>query len=241
MLLVDADLADRLTGADIWHINSDEPAGIDYQDFNVNQAIDGDPIYSPDPFKSSDHDPLAFGLDLLQPPGAPAPASAAAGWSAATVSWTAPVTGGEPTGYVVRALVGGSVVEEVATGAGASSVAIGPLDHGVVHTIEVTAVGVEGPSSPATTTVTPTRVPRDRFVAVRGHCPAPGTRSWTVTNTHQVPIGFQWGAVPPVASGEGVVAAGGSAVISVRSDRRPGVIALASGDRLIGAGAAGPC
>ena len=114
--LVGGDLGERLSGADIWHINSDEPAGIDYQDFNVNQAIDGDPIYSPDPFRSSDHDPLVFGLDLLQPPGAPASVSAAAGWSAATVSWTPPVSGGQPTGYVVRALVDGAVVAEVATG-----------------------------------------------------------------------------------------------------------------------------
>ena len=89
--------------------------------------------------------------------------------------------------------------------------------------------------------MTPTRVPRDRFVVVRGSCQAPGSRTWTVTSAHSVAIGFEWGALPPVASGEGVVPARGSTMVTVRSDRRPGVIGLLSGDRVLGAGAAGPC
>ena len=51
-------LADRVRGAEAWHINADEPFAIDYQNFNPpGQA-------QPDEFKSSDHDPILVGLDL---------------------------------------------------------------------------------------------------------------------------------------------------------------------------------
>ncbi|MET0578319.1 MAG: ExeM/NucH family extracellular endonuclease, partial [Ilumatobacteraceae bacterium] len=61
--LVDADLAGHVTGADIWHINSLEPPAADYTlEFN-------DPaLYEPDEYRSSDHDPLIIGLDLVTPP-----------------------------------------------------------------------------------------------------------------------------------------------------------------------------
>ena len=49
-------LMQSITGAGIWHINSDEPRGLDYNNFNQPG------LFSPDEFRSSDHDPLVVGL-----------------------------------------------------------------------------------------------------------------------------------------------------------------------------------
>ena len=46
----------HVTGTAIWHINADEPAGLDYNDHNQPD------LYSPDEFRSSDHDPVLIGL-----------------------------------------------------------------------------------------------------------------------------------------------------------------------------------
>ena len=49
-------MASNVTGLAIWHINADEPRGLDYNDFNQPQ------LYSADEFRSSDHDPIVIGL-----------------------------------------------------------------------------------------------------------------------------------------------------------------------------------
>lgn len=49
----------RVTGATIWHVNSDEPRFLDY-----NTEYNPAEFYRPDAFRSSDHDPLLIGLDL---------------------------------------------------------------------------------------------------------------------------------------------------------------------------------
>ncbi|URM95201.1 ExeM/NucH family extracellular endonuclease [Actinomadura madurae] len=52
-------LSRRVTGATIWHVNSDEPVFLDYNtEFNPAR------FYRPDAFRSSDHDPVLLGLDL---------------------------------------------------------------------------------------------------------------------------------------------------------------------------------
>ncbi|MBX2846809.1 MAG: ExeM/NucH family extracellular endonuclease [Acidiferrobacterales bacterium] len=56
-------LADQVTGVVEWHINTDEPAVISY-DENFNP----DGYYSLDPFRSSDHDPVIVGLMLSSEP-----------------------------------------------------------------------------------------------------------------------------------------------------------------------------
>jgi hypothetical protein len=48
----------QVTGADFWHVNADEPSGLDYNNFN--QPL----LYVDDEFRSSDHDPVVIGLDL---------------------------------------------------------------------------------------------------------------------------------------------------------------------------------
>ena len=56
-------LFDQVSGATDWHINADEPSLIDY-DTSFKQPAQDD-IYAPDPYRSSDHDPVIVGLDLL--------------------------------------------------------------------------------------------------------------------------------------------------------------------------------
>ena len=50
-------LAEDITGVQVWHINSDEPRFLDY-----NQEYNPKPLYQVDPFRSSDHDPLLIGI-----------------------------------------------------------------------------------------------------------------------------------------------------------------------------------
>ncbi len=57
--LVTSSLSSKITGSDKWHINADEPIAKDY-----NQEFNPPYVYSPDAFRSSDHDPLLIGLNL---------------------------------------------------------------------------------------------------------------------------------------------------------------------------------
>jgi predicted extracellular nuclease len=52
-------LSARVTGATIWHINSDEPLIMDY-----NTEYNPPGLYRPDAYRSSDHDPVLVGLRL---------------------------------------------------------------------------------------------------------------------------------------------------------------------------------
>lgn len=49
-------MASNVTDVAFWHINADEPRGLDYNDFNQPE------LYSADEFRSSDHDPIVIGL-----------------------------------------------------------------------------------------------------------------------------------------------------------------------------------
>lgn len=61
--LASASLRPLVTGATSWHINADEPRVLDY---NAEFKTAGQLVewFSPEPFRSSDHDPLIVGLDL---------------------------------------------------------------------------------------------------------------------------------------------------------------------------------
>ena len=60
-ILTNATLNANVAGAGAWHINADEPSALDYNDYN--QPL----LYSPDPYRASDHDPIIVGLALAQP------------------------------------------------------------------------------------------------------------------------------------------------------------------------------
>lgn len=49
-------LSSRVTGTTIWHANADEPSALDYNNYNQPD------VYSPDPYRASDHDPVVVGL-----------------------------------------------------------------------------------------------------------------------------------------------------------------------------------
>ena len=57
-------LTQQVTDAAPWHINTDEPPVLDYNT-NFKSANHQTTLYAPDPFRSSDHDPVLVGLDLL--------------------------------------------------------------------------------------------------------------------------------------------------------------------------------
>ena len=48
-----------MTGTTDWHINADEPDLLDYDTSFKSDAQDA--IYAPDPYRSSDHDPVVVG------------------------------------------------------------------------------------------------------------------------------------------------------------------------------------
>jgi len=56
-------LFNQVSGATDWHINADEPDLIDY-DTSFKKAAQA-AIYAPDPYRSSDHDPVIVGVNLL--------------------------------------------------------------------------------------------------------------------------------------------------------------------------------
>jgi predicted extracellular nuclease len=60
--LVNDTLLEQVTGAAFWHINADEPSALDYN--NYNQPL----LYNPDPYRSSDHDPVLVGICETTPP-----------------------------------------------------------------------------------------------------------------------------------------------------------------------------
>jgi len=61
--LANSSLFSQVAGAADWHINSDEPDLLDY-DTSFKPAAQ-DAIYEPNAYRSSDHDPVVVGLDLL--------------------------------------------------------------------------------------------------------------------------------------------------------------------------------
>jgi hypothetical protein len=52
------DLLPEVSGAVSWHINADEPSGLNYNDYNQPG------LFNPDEFRSSDHDAIIVGLLL---------------------------------------------------------------------------------------------------------------------------------------------------------------------------------
>jgi predicted extracellular nuclease len=63
--LATADAAWQVMGATIWHINTDEPSVIDY-----NTEYKPQDLYTPTPYRASDHDPVIVGFCESVPPDA---------------------------------------------------------------------------------------------------------------------------------------------------------------------------
>ncbi|RZV98596.1 MAG: ExeM/NucH family extracellular endonuclease, partial [Rhodobacteraceae bacterium] len=72
--LATSSLTAQVTGTAVWHINADEASLFDYNDavqdpseasFSVKPSVNA--LYSADPYRASDHDPIIVGLDLASP------------------------------------------------------------------------------------------------------------------------------------------------------------------------------
>jgi uncharacterized protein len=61
--LANVSLASQISGAADWHINSDEPDVVDY-DTSFKPA-EQEALYEPNAYRSSDHDPVVVGLNLV--------------------------------------------------------------------------------------------------------------------------------------------------------------------------------
>jgi Ca2+-binding RTX toxin-like protein len=59
--LANGALAPQITGVKDWHINSEEPSALDYNDYNQPD------LYNADPYRASDHDPVIIGLNMAPP------------------------------------------------------------------------------------------------------------------------------------------------------------------------------
>ncbi|RDB02525.1 ExeM/NucH family extracellular endonuclease [Runella aurantiaca] len=60
-------MASQVTGAEKWHINADEPTVLDYNtEFKTAGLVSS--LYSTEPYRASDHDPVLVGLNLCTPP-----------------------------------------------------------------------------------------------------------------------------------------------------------------------------
>jgi uncharacterized repeat protein (TIGR01451 family) len=64
--LASPSLAARVTGADKWHINADEPSVLDYNT-EFKSAGQVTSLYNADQFRASDHDPVLVGMQLAIP------------------------------------------------------------------------------------------------------------------------------------------------------------------------------
>ncbi len=66
--LANVSIQAQVTGATIWHINSDEPLVLDYNDDILDPGESytnkGAYLYGPHPYRASDHDPVIVGLNL---------------------------------------------------------------------------------------------------------------------------------------------------------------------------------
>ena len=91
--LANASLFGQVTGAEDWHINSDEPNVLDYD--TTFKPAEQEALYEPNAFRTSDHDPVVVGLNPNAGPSVDAggPYSVPAGF---TVDVTA--TGTDPNG-----------------------------------------------------------------------------------------------------------------------------------------------
>jgi 5'-nucleotidase len=57
-VLLNGPALERATGADIWEINAEESVALEYSRYNYHGTL----FYAPDPYASSDHDPVVVGL-----------------------------------------------------------------------------------------------------------------------------------------------------------------------------------
>jgi hypothetical protein len=85
-------LLSQVAGAEKWHINADEPTVMDYNtEFKSAGQVNN--LYSPEPFRASDHDPVIVGLSLAPSVAITSPSASSTVCAGATVKFTVEATG----------------------------------------------------------------------------------------------------------------------------------------------------
>jgi hypothetical protein len=94
------------------------------------------------------------------PPGQPTGVAATAGSGQATITWTAPGTGGAPASYRITPYIGGAAQTAITVPAAETTKVLTGLTAGTTYTFVVTAVneGGAGPDSSHSNPVTPTTI-----------------------------------------------------------------------------------
>ena len=127
-------------------------------------------------------------------PGMPQSLVPRAGDGQVTLSWTAPATGGAPTGYEVRSSVDGRS-SDWAPAASMTGHTVMGLTNGTEYTFEVRATNDAGPGPAASTTATPTAAPTAPGVPQSLTASAGDGRvtlSWTAPATGSAPTAYDY-------------------------------------------------
>jgi hypothetical protein len=138
-------------------------------------------------FPTSSYQDSNYWVDpVFQPatgvPGPPTNVTATAGNASASVSWSAPTSGGTPANYVITPYVGSTAQSTTTVPGTATSASITGLTNGTTYTFTVTGTNSNGtgaPSSPSNT-VTPNNTPPGAPTAVAATAASSQAQvSWT--------------------------------------------------------------
>ncbi|WP_246159747.1 ExeM/NucH family extracellular endonuclease [Microbacterium rhizomatis] len=213
----------RATGGDIWNINSGEAVALEYSRYNYHGTL----FYAPDPYRSSDHDPVKVGLDA----GTVASTTTLAldrttfeYGAAGTVRAMATVAadGGIAAEGSVEFAVDGTVVGTAALAAGSATIALGlpgSLPAGA-HTIEARFTGSAGVAPSTSAPVTITVAPAHSTTSLLALPPLHLNRLLPATLVARVTLGSGIGAPGTVEFREGSTVIGTSALVNGRATFR---------------------
>ncbi|WP_151081974.1 ExeM/NucH family extracellular endonuclease [Nocardioides cynanchi] len=162
-VLANTAAASMVTGRDVWQINAEESVGFEYSRFNYN----AEPLYAPDQFRASDHNPELVGLSApftqqestTTATASPSTIQKKKGTSRIDVTVSGAL-GATPTG-TVELWIGGQRVATATLANGTASTVVGPFAGAGTQVVEVRYLGdqVTKPSS-TTVSVTVTNGPK---------------------------------------------------------------------------------
>ena len=118
---------------------------------------------------------VASGAVVVGSPAAPTGVTATAGANQASISWSAAASNGAAlSGYVVQAYAGTQAQSSIAVAGSATTVTLSGLQGGVAYTFGVIAINSfgSGPTSTASSAITPTGSPNTYASTVFGDAPA---------------------------------------------------------------------
>jgi hypothetical protein len=182
--LANASLLAQITGAEDWHINSDEPDVLDY-DTSFKPAAQ-DALYEVNAYRTSDHDPVVVGLVPNAPPTVDAggPYSVDEG-SSVTLS----ATGSDPNGDALTYAWDLDNNGSFETSGQSVSFSAALLDGPSSYTVKVKATDPLGLSAESTATVDVLNVaPAVSYSAVSGNLSCgPSNANYTITFADPAP------------------------------------------------------